>query len=40
MAEQMEQRVDAVVMGAGTGGTAVGVGRYMKNKIQILKYAL
>ena len=30
--EQMDGRVDAVVMGAGTGGTAVGVGQYLKEK--------
>jgi len=35
--EQMEQRVDAVVMGAGTGGTAVGVGRYMKEQNSNIK---
>ena len=27
---QMKGRVDAVVMGAGTGGTAVGIGNYLK----------
>jgi cysteine synthase A len=31
--EQMEARVDAVVIGAGTGGTFTGVARYMKERI-------
>lgn len=31
--EQMEGRVDAIVIGAGTAGTFTGVGRYLKEKL-------
>jgi len=33
MFEQMEGRIDAVVIGAGTGGTFTGVARYIKERI-------
>jgi cysteine synthase len=33
MFEQMEGQIDAVVIGAGTGGTVTGVARYMKERL-------
>lgn len=33
MFEQMQGRIDAVVIGAGTGGTFTGVARYMKERL-------
>ena len=33
MFEQMDGRIDAVVLGAGTGGTFTGVARYIKERI-------
>jgi cysteine synthase len=39
--EQMEGRVDAVVIGAGTAGTFTGVARYMKERLpQVLAFAV
>jgi cysteine synthase A len=35
--KQMNGKVDAVVMGAGTGGTAVGVGKYLKEMDSICR---
>ena len=39
--EQMEGRIDALVIGAGTAGTFTGVARYMKERLpKILAYAV
>jgi cysteine synthase A len=35
--EQMQGRVDAVALGAGTGGTFTGVARYLKERIPAVK---
>jgi len=35
--EQMEGRVDAIALGAGTGGTFTGVARYLKERIPAVK---
>lgn len=35
--QQMEGKIDAVVVGAGTGGTFTGVARYLKEKISRIK---
>jgi len=39
--EQMDGRIDALVIGAGTAGTFTGVARYMKERLpQVLAYAV
>lgn len=38
--EQTEGKVTHLIVATGTGGTIIGTGKYLKEKIQILKYGL